>query len=267
MMNIAQTPILANEASEPSSQTILWSNNTDLKPETVAVKVKTIIDPLTFISQEDKIYRLSGLDSPSLSDMDAPAEFTEKALEALKDLILDKEILVYLTQDRNKGRVNHMGHTLVQAKTKEKGEWVQGTLLANGFARVRTTPYNIDLAKEMYEIENKARKEEHGLWTYPQYEVRSAKDISSDTRGFQVIEGNVYSASLIRNTVYLNFAQDWKTDFSIGVKPMVRKALSKTNQSPQQWVKKKIRIRGSVRFYNGAFIDMTHTEQIEFLDE
>ncbi len=268
-MNIGQTTILANEPAEQSiSQTSPWPNNTDLKPETVAVKVKTVIDPLTFISFEDKIYRLSGLDSPALSDIEAPAEFTEEALQALKDLITEKELLIYLTKDRDKGRMSHMGHNLIQAKIKETDEWVQGHLLANGFTRVRTTPFNTDLAEQMYTQEQLALKDEKGLWAYPKYAVLSAKDISEDPRGFQIVEGEVYSASLVRNTVYLNFGQDWKTDFSIGVEPAVRKALSKDdNQSPQQWAKKKVRIRGPVRFYNGPFIDLTHAEQIEFIDE
>ncbi len=266
-MNIAHTPLLANEAEKIAPPAISWPVSTDLKPETVVVKVRTVIDPLTFIDSDGKIYRLSGLDSPTLSDMNAPVEFTAQALEDFKGLMIDKELIIYLTKDRDSGRVNHMGHTLIQAKIRDTDEWVQAHLLANGFARVRTTPDNTDLAEEMYDIEDNARGLEFGLWAYPQYKVLSAKEITSDMNGFQIVEGEIYSASLIRNTVYLNFGPDWKTDFSIGVESAVRKFLSKGNQSPQQWTKKKIRIRGPIRFYNGAFMDLTHREQIEFLDE
>ena len=266
-MNIAHASVLANAAEKIVPPAIFWSVDTDLKPETVALKVKTVIDPLTFIDAEGKIYRLSGLDSPALSDMDVPAEFTAQALENFKKLMIDKELLIYLTKNRDSGRLNHMGHTLIQAKIRDTDEWVQAHLLANGFARVRTTPDNTGFAEKMYKIESNARGLEFGLWAYPQYKVLSTKEITSDMTGFQIVEGEIHSASLIRNTIYLNFGPDWKTDFSIGVESAVRKALSKGNQSPQQWAKKKIRIRGPIRFYNGAFMDLTHREQIEFLDE
>lgn len=265
-MNIASLPVLANEEKQIQPEIINWPESADQKPDTVPVIVKTIIDPLTFISREDKVYRLAGLDSPALSDMDAPQELTEKALAVLNELITDKELVVFMTQDES-GRLNHMGHTLTQAKIRDTGEWIQGHLLANGYARVRTTPENTQLAREMYALEKHARDNKKGLWSYPQYNVLQAKDISGDTHGFQLIEGEVYSASLVRNAVYLNFAQDWKKDFSIGIEPSLRKNLSKENLSPQQWAHKKIRIRGPIRFYNGPFIDLTHKEQIEFIDE
>ena len=69
------------------------------------------------------------------------------------------------------------------------------------------------------------------------------------------------------NNIYLNFGDNWKTDFTIGIAPKVRKKLSKQGISPLEWTHKKIRVRGWIRSYNGPYIELTHAEQIEIIED
>ena len=239
----------------------------DLKANPTPVIADSVIDPLTFMERDGQVYRLSGLDSPALSDPDADPSFVETSQSALSDLIVGKSLLLYETQDKDIGRQNHFGHRLVHVLRQDDKSWIQGTLLANGLARVRTTPFNPQLASLMYTYETKAREQSLGLWQESNYSVLKADALPDYVDGFQIIEGTIYSASLVHNTIYLNFGQNWKEDFSIGIEPALRRKLSKDNVSPQQWGGRNIRIRGPVRFYNGPFMDLTHPEQIEFLDK
>ena len=66
-------------AGKKQSEMVLvsLSDVPDLKANPTPVIADSVIDPLTFMGRDGQVYRLSGLDSPALSDPDAAPSFVE----------------------------------------------------------------------------------------------------------------------------------------------------------------------------------------------
>lgn len=235
----------------------------ELKAETVQVKVQKVIDPLTFISTNDTIYKLSGLDVPGLDT--GGSDIVEQATKKVTELIADQDLKVYVTKDQTTGRQNRMGQKLVQAERKKDSLWIQGQLVAEGLARVRTTPANPEMARQLLALEESARSASKGLWADPQYGVYGIDLISPKANSFVIVEGRIFSVSNRNNETFLNFGQDWKKDFTIGISPEMRRQISKQGLNFAALVKKNVRVRGFIEDRNGPFITLDHPEQLEVI--
>ena len=79
----------------------------------------------------------------------------------------------------------------------------------------------------------------------------------------QLVEGKVLKAARIKGRVYLNFGDDWKTDFTVTIGVPARRMFREAGTDPLSLEGKRIRVRGWLKRYNGPMIAATHPEQIE----
>lgn len=229
-------------------------------------RVDKVIDALTIVLKDGKIIRLSSIDIPGFVYPE-PSETSFQAKEALEKLFTnDSEVILFQTKKPKVGRENRMGHLLAHLQTKKDGIWVQGHMVENGFARVAPAPRNFELSVPMYALEAKARKEKKGLWADDAYPVLQHTDAMQANGSFAVIEGTIQKAASVKNDVYLNFGSDWRKDFTIQVKPPVRKQLVHAGIDPLALNGKKVRVRGWVREYNGPLIELNHPASLELLE-
>lgn len=147
------------------------------------------------------------------------------------------------------------------------GSWVQGQMLETGWARVYSFPDNRALIDEMYRLEQTARATRQGIWGHPFYAIRSPTQAARHIDTFQLVEGLVLAAADVRGRVFLNFGQDWKTDFTISIDRKAMRLFKKAKIDPLAWQGRSVRVRGWLRFWNGALIDASHPEQIEVLEK
>lgn len=261
----ADDPAVEKEDVKPSGKEALAArvNFADLRPEAVAVKVQTVIDPITFLGSNGTLYRLSGLDVPGLETggSDIVSQATKRTLELLKD----QELKLYVTKDQMTGRQNRMGQSLVQAERKKDGLWIQGQLIADGLARVRTTPSNPEKAKDMLALEASARTQKKGLWANKDYAILTPETVTSKANNFAIVEGRVFSVASRNNETFLNFTNDWKKDFTIGVSSETRRQFSKAGVNFAALAHKNVRVHGFIEDRNGPFISLDHPEQLEIL--
>lgn len=161
-------------------------------------------------------------------------------------------------------RIDRHGRVLAHLVDPD-GFWLQGVMLRLGMARVYTFPDNIALAAEMLALEQQARRSRFGIWSHPFYALRSPDGLEADIGTFQIVEGRVMQAADVRGTVYLNFGEDWRTDFTV----MIRKKARRTfvADDPAGWEGRKIRTRGWLKSRNGPMIEVTHAQQAELLEE
>lgn len=252
-------------AAEDTTKTApITANFSPLKSELQPITIRKFIDPLTFIGMDDVIYKLSGLDVPGLDS--GGSEISTLALQQLNKDFSGKEYTAYVTKNPDRGRVNRMGQKLLHLVGKKDQQWVQGLLVSQGLARVRSTPANPELTRELLKLEDAARQAKRGLWSNPEYAVLNADQVDLKNPQFRIIEGRVFNTATKNNEIFINFGSDWRKDFTIGVPIEARKNLSKAGLDAMRLAHKKVRVRGYIEDRNGPFITLDHPEQIEILD-
>ncbi|WP_161973840.1 thermonuclease family protein [Hwanghaeella grinnelliae] len=150
------------------------------------------------------------------------------------------------------------------------GDWVQERMLRLGLARFAGGVPDKDQRTALLMAEQAARAERRGIWRNPRYFVRPAGDPDSIYNGFQIVEGHVRDIGRSDGTVFLNFGEDWRVDFTAGVTARLQPdALPKTAEGVSLSIYdldgRMVRLRGVVRRYNGPFMEIVSADQIELL--
>lgn len=204
--------------------------------------------------------RLVGIQAPKipLGRMNFPTwPLGPEATTGLESLVAGKTVRLIFTgepKDRHRRLLAHVhvGDT-----------WIQGEMLRLGLARVYTFPDNRARAAEMLALEREARAKGRGIWSHPFYRVRSADGLGRDIETFQLVAGVVFKATETRHQLYLNFAEDWRRDFTIVVPRQALKSFRDAGVDLPAVEGRTVRVRGWIKSLNGPSVDLTHPEQIE----
>jgi len=209
--------------------------------------------------------RLIGLQAPKLPLGRAefePWPLADEAKNALAALVLSKQVTLRFTGEP----LDRHGRLLAHLETAD-GRWVQGALLSAGMARVYSFADNRARVGEMLTQERAARAAERGIWSHPFYAVRGPDEAWTHLSTFQLVEGRIVDAARVKGTIYLNFGEDWRTDFTVRIRPPARRVFERAGVDPTAWKGRRIRVRGWLRKLNGPMIEASHPEQIEVLAE
>lgn len=251
--------------SAAQAQSLPAGDFSALKQDGLA-EVSAVIDPRTVQLKDGRIVRLTGLDFPDDS-IDAPGQLAVTALEVLRDMLEGQSVYLYLTKDKDNGRVNRMGHVLAQLERQSDKVWVQGALISLGLARMKTSQRNPEMAAQMAGLEQNARTQKLGIWAENGFAVLTPEQAALQKDSFEIVEGKVVGVSLKQNRIYINFGADWRSDFTVSIPPGDRRAFSKAGLDPLQWNGRVLRVRGWLEQYNGPYIEIDHPEAIEFPEE
>lgn len=234
-----------------------------LKAAGSAVAVE-VVDGDTVVLDTGKEVRLVGLQAPKLplgrrGFRKWPLADESKA--TLERLTLNRRLTLHYggrEVDRHRRLLAHLGDA-------ETGQWIQGAMLAQGMARVYTFKDNRSVVAEMLALERAARDAGRGIWGLRYYTVRTPETVGRDIGSFQIVEGRVFAVAERKNTTFLNFAKNWREDFTIVVRGRDRKAFRDAGIALKSFEGRNIRVRGWVKSWNGPSIDATHPEQIELI--
>lgn len=235
-------------------------------------QVEQVLDPLRLRLTDGRIVQLAPLDVPDFDPYD-PGERTAEALAFVRALLTGRQVRLYQTPDSAKGRVNRMGYLLAQVEVKkpdapnEPGIWVQGALLAGGYARVRPSTDNTDMAAQMLALQADAQAQKRGVWADPRYGVKNPDTAAEAEGGFATVEGRIVATAAVGNILYLNFGPDWRTDFTVGIVPEVRRKLAAAGTPATGLSGKTVRVQGWVRDYNGPYMELAAPAWMEILPE
>ena len=232
----------------------------ELQPAGMA-EVLNVIDPQTVQLHDGRIIRLAGVEFPDFNVQDA-GEFALTATEILRDMFKGQAVMIYQTKRKDWGRSNHLGHQIAHIARKSDGAWAQGTLLTLGLARAMTTQRNPEMALQMLAVEESARQAKAGLWEKPEYRVLKPEEAEEHLDSFQIVEGMVKSVALKDNRLYINFGVDWKSDFTVSIAPTDKRLFLKAGIDPMQWNNETLRVRGWIRSYNGAYMEIDHPQAV-----
>ncbi|MDJ0683985.1 MAG: hypothetical protein QNJ84_04750 [Alphaproteobacteria bacterium] len=143
------------------------------------------------------------------------------------------------------------------------GVWLQERLLRAGAARFSGRADRPDAAEAFRVFEYAARMAGRGLWGDGRFRVLPADDPDIDPTGFAVLAGAVRDVARVGGAIFVNFGVDWRSDVTLGLtgpRGPIRRSLG--IPSFEALIGQTVEARGSVRFYNGPFMEITEPAQI-----
>ncbi|MBC8013175.1 MAG: thermonuclease family protein [Methyloceanibacter sp.] len=197
-----------------------------------------------------------------------PWPLVDEAKDALTRLASGREVALRFSGRR----IDRHGHVLAQVFVGEDESrlWLQEELVAKGLARVYSFPDSRACNAELMAREREARAERRGVWASASYRIASALDVQRLGRlihSYQLVEGRVAAVGEGGGRIYLNFARDWRSDFTISVARKDVNAFAASGIDLKTLVGKRVRVRGFLAWRNGPMIEARHPEQIELLPE
>ena len=227
--------------------------------------VTEIVDGDTVLLADGREVRLVGIQAPKLPlgrTNFRKWPLADRARSALATLTLGRTVSLFYGGRRVDRHSRQLAHLML-----DDGRWVQRVLLSQGLARVYSFPDNRALVAEMLAAERAARAARAGIWGDGFYAIRSPAGLTRDIGTFQLVEGRVLDAARVRGTTYLNFGEDWRTDFTIVVRNDSRAAFEEAGVDLLALQGRMVRVRGWLDNWNGPMIAATHPEQVEVLTD
>lgn len=203
--------------------------------------------------------RLVGIDAPHFGNSHRASPLAEKSKAALEKMVLGREVELRFANNRldRHGRV--LAHLFVGKR------WVQGEMLRRGLARVESAGDNRLGVSAMLARESNAREARRGIWRDPSYAVRDAEEAGRYAGSFQIVEGTIVDTGRARDGLFLNFAEDWRSAFSLRLAPETLRLFRAEGVDALSLKGAQVRVRGWIRGSERPTIDITHPEQIERL--
>ncbi len=226
----------------------------------IQVTLKAAVSGDTIELASGDILVLVGIEAPKMPGFGlTPQPMAKQATAYLNAVAEGEEAFVYFVgEERDRHR-----RLLGQIELKD-GTWLQGLMVRRGMARVHSLRSHTRCIRELQKLEQVARTERLGIWSLDWYQVRSPDRLRQEIDTFQIVEGRVRAAAIVKGRHYLNFGDDWKTDFTVTIAPKFRKALEGGDIDLKSLEGQRIRVRGWITSYNGPNLEVTHPEQIEY---
>lgn len=231
-----------------------------LPPLAGTERVTAVVDNGVLRLAHGRVARLEGLLWPSAQ---LSPGLRQRATAALRQLVASQVIGLRALQPR----LDRYRRLRVQALLPGD-RWVQSLILQQGLARVSIAPDRAECAKEMYAAEARAHAARVGIWAQPAYAIRVPGSLRrADLGTFQIVEGKVLSAKVTSGRAYLDFGQNWRTDFTVTIDAEGLKRFRAANIDPYSYTGKPLRVRGYIDRRNGYEIEAMSPAQIEMLPQ
>ncbi len=139
--------------------------------------------------------------------------------------------------------------------------WLQRELVARGLAVVAPPLVSREHASTLLGVERLARLSEPGLWMRRGAGIVAADRAESVLDRFAIIEGRVLSMHRGFRHSFVNFGEDWRTDFTVFLR---RGRIARA--FPPEWLEgQRVRVRGWVHYSNGPGIELADPLYLERL--
>ena len=158
------------------------------------------------------------------------------------------------------------GGRIIQARRSGAQETLQENAVAAGAARVGPQSGDHVFIRRLLELEAEARAARRGLWALEDYRIFDAANAWGAVGGFHLVEGTVVRAAQFGGRFYLNFGEDYRTDFTAGATLALYPRWAKAGDDLAAYENAGIRVRGLVEPINGPSLDLKHPLQIERLN-
>lgn len=143
--------------------------------------------------------------------------------------------------------------------------WLQKWLIAEGHAYFFPTNTNPDVTDDLRRSEEKARNASSGLWRISGMHPVDALSDGLKPGWFQLVTGNILEAKRVGKTVYLNFEEDWRRDFTVQMSAKQAAKLAEQGYDIRSLAGVRVEVRGFVEWSGGPKIILDHPDQLQIL--
>ncbi|MDQ6975690.1 MAG: thermonuclease family protein [Mariprofundaceae bacterium] len=167
------------------------------------VYVDKVFDGDTFKTRKGIKIRLLGINTPEIAHGSKPGQVMGiVASKALKKWIGGKKVRLRFDRERK----DRYGRTLAQVWLSD-GRWVNGMLIAEGYAHVYTFAPNFRWADALLTLEKESIVSKLGIWRTRRFSLISSKVIGTKHIGeFRVVDG-IVGRQLDKRGWYFNFGK------------------------------------------------------------
>lgn len=232
------------------------------------VSMRAVIDGDTFAvdipGHGTEIVRLAGIEAAK-RPLEVPPSVPwplEAASHAHLERLMAGQCLRFFPEPWKYDRYQRL---LVHVETSS-GQWVQGEMVRAGLARVIPGLSSLATTRRLLAIENDARQQDRGLWQAPYYSVRSPEEAGDCVGTPQVVEGIVRKAARVKQNIYLNFGDDWRSDFTVVIPAQALRPFAQAGIELLRLGGRRIRVRGLVQSVNGPMIEIDDPQALELVD-
>lgn len=221
LRKLVPTVVLAFLAAVPSADAAEATGKGCVLSDPETATVAEILDGETLKLGDGRIVRLIGAKAPAPPlgwRGDDPWPLVEESKQALDKLASGKQVELRYGGRRS----DRYDHLLAEVFVMGEGGpiWLQEELVSEGLARVYSFPDNRACIAELLTRESEARAKRLGVWGSLAYRIQSADDLDRLgrlTQSYQLVEGTVAEVGEGGGRIYLNFGDDWRSDFTISV--------------------------------------------------
>lgn len=235
---------------------------TEPKCPTIGTKVVTfskLIDNASFVTGDGVEVKLAGVLAASAGGETVAGDQLATTRNALSEALHAGSIT--LEPVRASDRYGRM-----VAEVFAGDVWIQGALLRQGLMRAAPDEASAICAAALLTAENDARERRAGLWGDRIFAIRSSTDLKNRIGTFQIVEGRVVTATLIKGRAYLNFGPDYKTDFTVTIAPTELRLFRRAKIDPRELAGRTVRVRGWLGSYNGPEMELSAAGALEMLN-
>jgi endonuclease YncB( thermonuclease family) len=218
------------------------------------------LDGSTFVTSEGMEVRLAGVLAPGEGGEALSATQSDTARTTLAALLRSGP-LTLSGEERPRDRYGRL-----RAQIFAGGSSVQAALLRAGDVRVAPDRASTLCAKEFIASEDEARATHAGHWRDGLFVLRAPEQINKRTGTFQVVEGTVQTATLVKGRAYINFGADYRTDFTVTVSAQDMKLFRAARFDVRKLAGQRVRVRGWVEQYNGPEMEIANPAAIQQIE-
>lgn len=105
------------------------------------------------------------------------------------------------------------------------------------------------------------------MWKDTAFRIRTPETAGSDTGKFVFVSGRITDVAETYSRTYLNFGEDWKTDFTISIDKSMARDMKESGIELMPLKNRMVRVRGWLEDWNGPHIKLYTPEHLEILPE
>lgn len=229
------------------------------------IKVIKVIDGDTIELESGQLLRYIGIDTPEVRlkkenhFVYSPQPFALEAAEFNRKLVEGKNIEIEFDLEKKDRYGRLLGYCFID------NQMVNAKLLEEGYAVLYAFPPNVKYTEIFVSLQKKARQEKRGLWGA--CSIINHNDAAKYLNQVRTVEGIVVSTYKSDKCVFLNFGQNYRTDFTVAIFTNSLNSFYQKGIQPEAFYRgKRVQASGKIREYNGPEIIVNHPAEIEIIN-